>query len=48
LNHDENNSPALKLKLALPTESMSLFFARRWKDMADGICAFLMAKLSQE
>jgi hypothetical protein len=48
LIHDEKDSPALKLKLALPTESMSLFFARRWKDAADGICAFLTAKLSKE
>jgi hypothetical protein len=46
LNHGE--PAALTLALSLPTESMSLFFAWRWKDAADEICAFLMAGLSEK
>jgi hypothetical protein len=48
LNHDEPGSRELTMALALPTKSMSLFFAWRWKDAADIICAFLMAELSRE
>lgn len=48
LNHDKPADPAIILALALPTESMSLFFAWCWEEKADGICAFLMAKLSEE
>lgn len=48
LMRKESSAPALTMALALPTESMSLFFAWRWNDAANDICAFLMARLSHE
>jgi hypothetical protein len=48
LYRDDKNSPSITMAVALPTESMSLFFAWRWKDKADEICSFLMARLSEE
>jgi hypothetical protein len=48
LHHCKPTVPAITLALALPTESMSLFFARCWEEKAEGICSFLIAKLSGE
>jgi hypothetical protein len=48
LSWSEPAAPALALALALPTESMSLFFAWRWKDTANDICAYLMARLTEK
>ena len=48
LNHSNPGAPAISMALALPTESMSLFYAWSWKEKADGICGFLMTKLSEE
>ncbi len=41
-------SPAFDISLALPTESMALFFAGRWTGKAEEICGLLMDRLSEE
>lgn len=48
LSQGESATPALTMALALPTESMALFFAGRWAEKADDICTFLMERLSEE
>ncbi len=48
LNRGGPAAPALTMALALPTKSMALFFAWHWAEKADGICAFLMARLSEK
>lgn len=47
LHRGEQPNPALTLTLALPTESMALFFAGRWAEKAEAIYAFLMDRLSE-
>ena len=48
LHRGEPSVPALSLTLALPTESMALFFAGRWATIAQAIYAFLMARLAED
>ena len=48
LNGSGLSSPALSLSLALPTESMALFFSGRWAAVAEAICAFLMDRLDED
>ncbi len=48
LNRGVSAASALTISLALPTKSMALFFAWHWAEKADGICSFLMTRLSEE
>ncbi len=46
LSRGDPAAPVLTMALALPTESMALFFSGRWVKRTDDICTFLMSLLS--